>query len=152
MSSASMIPKSFRMAILAALLAMPAFATAQDNTPERTVQARAAIDAAAWEEIEPGLSLLRASSSGNLTITAFKVDEKLFRFDVAVQEKPDGERVDTFGPRGEALVAVNGGFLASGKAARGSIRWACCASRARRARRDGKAPAASFSLAMNASR
>jgi len=112
----TVLRETFRIALL---MALPAVAAAQENAPQRTQEARAAIAAAAWEEIEPGLSMLRASSPANLTITAFKVDEKLFRFDVAVQEKPDGERVDTFGPRADALVAVNGGFFGERESGRG---------------------------------
>ena len=127
MSPASIpISKSFRMAMLAALLAIPAAAAAQDApesgppiAPERTQDARAAIDAAAWQEIEPGLSLLRATSAGGLVITAFKIDQAKFRFDIAVQEKPDGERVDTFGPRAEAVVAANGGFFGERETGKG---------------------------------
>jgi exopolysaccharide biosynthesis protein len=122
----TLICNRLRVAMLAALLAMPALAAAQDVpeiapeiAPERTQDARAAIDAAAWQVLEPGLSLLRATSAGGLVITAFKIDQARFRFDIAVQEKPDGERVDVFGPRAEAVLASNGGFFGEQETGKG---------------------------------
>ncbi len=82
----------------------------QAETPQRTTEARIAIEAAGWQEVEPGLLLLRASTGG-LAVTAFQIDQEKFAFGVAVQESPDGERVDALGPRGGALIAVNGGFF-----------------------------------------
>jgi hypothetical protein len=102
-----------------AVLAMPGAVAAQESAPQRTIDARTALEKAVWEEIDAGLSLMRAGMPGGLVITAFKVDQKLFRFDIAVQEKPDGERVDTFGPRGDALVAVNGGFFGERESGKG---------------------------------
>jgi hypothetical protein len=115
----TIIRKTFGLVLLATFLGAACHAQAQENAPERTSEARAAIEAVTWEEIEPGLSLLRTSNAGGLVITAFKIDQKKFRFDIAVQEKPDGERVDTFGPRGDALVAVNGGFFGERESGKG---------------------------------
>jgi hypothetical protein len=97
--------------MLAALCACaPAFAVEGETAPERTVQAVDAIADAAWEEVEPGLSLLRARMAG-LDLTAFRIDQNKFAFAVALQEDPDGERVDVMGPRAGAMIAVNGGFF-----------------------------------------
>ena len=79
--------------------------------PVRTLDARAALEAANWQVLQPGLSLLRTRSAGGIELSAFQVDQSKLRFEIAVQSVPDGERVEDFGRRANAVLAVNGGFF-----------------------------------------
>jgi exopolysaccharide biosynthesis protein len=100
------------MASLTVLSASPAaFSQEVPETPMRTAELAAAIAGARFEEMEPGLSVLSARSRLGTALVAFRIDQQRFRFAVAVQDDPDGERVDVFAQRSGAVLAVNGGFF-----------------------------------------
>jgi hypothetical protein len=99
-----------------ASLAMPsaapsAFSQEVPQAPMRTAELAVAVEAARFEEVEPGLSLLSARSRLGTVLAVFRIDQGQFRFALAVQDNPDGERVDSFVRRSGAVLAVNGGFF-----------------------------------------
>lgn len=90
------------------------YASAQNGAPgrpDRIDGAVAAIEAADWARLEPGLAVKRVVVRDGPSLTAFRIDQRRFRFEIAVQSGPDGERVDSFGPRTGGVLAVNGGFF-----------------------------------------
>lgn len=101
------------VAVVAVLLAGCGFspARAEDGVPEQISGAIEALEAADWSDLEPGLAVKRIALRDGLAITAFRIDQGRFRFDIVEQSGPDGERVDSFGPRSNAVLAVNGGFF-----------------------------------------
>ena len=101
-------------AIFLAAMLIAAPAGAQESlaiSPARTLDARAELQAANWQVLEPGLSLLHGRSAGGIEFSAFQIDQSKLRFELAVQSVPDGERVEDFGRRANAVLAVNGGFF-----------------------------------------
>jgi hypothetical protein len=96
---------------LLALLAPAGNAQEVDPAPQRALAIRAALALAQWEELKPGLAVLSAAVSPGPRITTFRVSPRNFRFAIASQDNPDGERVGAFAERGKAVVAVNGGFF-----------------------------------------
>jgi hypothetical protein len=89
---------------------------AQELAPPRTVEAREALAAGPWRDIEDGLAVLQAITPGGATLTAFRIAPERFAFAFATQAQAKGERVDVFGPREGAAIAVNGGFFAEQQA------------------------------------
>jgi hypothetical protein len=81
------------------------------DAPSRSREMARVMEAASFVEIEPGLAVLAAKDLTGTAIFAFRIDQDRFRFDLALQEVPDGERVDVLGPRAGAVFAVNGGFF-----------------------------------------
>lgn len=98
--------------LVLALLALPtsAFSQEAENAPPRSLVAMQALMAAEFDLLEPGLELMRASGGGIL-LTVLRIDQRKFRFGIETQTSPDGERVDAFGRRADAVIAVNGGFF-----------------------------------------
>ncbi|GIL00958.1 MAG: hypothetical protein BroJett030_08570 [Alphaproteobacteria bacterium] len=104
----------WRLLILAACLtlgAVPLRAEAPDPAPPRAAEAKDALRAAAWEELETGLLVLRAASGRGLEMTALRIAPDRFSLSLALQREPRGERVETIGPREDAVIAINGGFF-----------------------------------------
>jgi hypothetical protein len=93
------------------LAAPPGFSQETPETPLRTAELATAIEGARFEEVEPGLSVLSARSRLGTALSVFRIDQERFRFAVAVQDNPDGERVEAFAGRSGAVLAVNGGFF-----------------------------------------
>jgi hypothetical protein len=89
---------------------LPSRSLTQENVPARAALAAAALRAADWKAFEPGLDLLRAETNGAL-LTAIRIDLARFRLDLAMQDDPDGERVEALGQRHGAVLAINGGFF-----------------------------------------
>ncbi len=109
--------RTFGMAVIIALalpmilVAPPGLSQETPEIPMRTAELAFAIAGARFEEIEPGLSVLTARSRLGTALYVFRIDQRRFRFAVAVQDNPDGERVDAFAQRSDAILAVNGGFF-----------------------------------------
>ena len=82
-----------------------------DEAPQRTSVVREALESAAWEETEEGYFLIQARSESGQSIIAFRIPPDHFTFAITVQSEPKGERVEDFGDRTGALVAINGGFF-----------------------------------------
>jgi hypothetical protein len=106
------------LSMAAAFAALPlllatrtAFPQDVSQTPMRTAELAAAVAGSRFEELEPGLSVLSARSRFGTALSVFRIDQERFRFAIAVQESPDGERVDAFAGRSGAVLAVNGGFF-----------------------------------------
>jgi hypothetical protein len=93
------------------LAAPPGFSQETPEIPMRTAELALAIEGARFEEIEPGFSVLSARSRLGTTLSVFRIDRNRFRLAVAMQDNPDGERVDAFAQRSGAILAVNGGFF-----------------------------------------
>ncbi len=87
-----------------------AHSQALDAVPPRTDVALGLLQAASFSELQPGLDVLTVKTV-SLSLTVFRIDQRRFRFDIAAQLEPDGERVDAFGIRAGAVLAVNGGFF-----------------------------------------
>ncbi len=92
-------------------MALAAHAQKVETVPARTLVAIAALETAKFEEVQPGLTVLRVEGDGRLILTAFRIDQKKFRLSPIVQTNPDGESVDAFGKREKAVLAINGGFF-----------------------------------------
>ena len=57
--------------------------------------------------------MLRATTETGLVLTAHEIQQKHFRFSIALQSDPGGERVGSAGNDRAAIMAVNGGFFAT---------------------------------------
>lgn len=79
--------------------------------PANTAAMAAACERSEWRELEPGLSVLTALGDNGAAITAVRIDQNRFGLALAVQQDTDGERVDKFGQRHDAVAAINGGFF-----------------------------------------
>lgn len=106
------ITRMLAAAAILPLLIWPAHAQNAEQAPRLAIEARKALAAERWREIEPGLSVMLAMADTGLTMTAFRISPDRFRLDVAVQKEATGERVEVVGPREGAVIAVNGGFFA----------------------------------------
>jgi len=104
------------MAFILVALMFGGPAAAQELAPPRTAEARQALAASPWRKLEDGLSLLQATTQGGATLTALRIAPDRFAFAIATQAQAKGERVDVFGPREGAVIAVNGGFFAEQQA------------------------------------
>ncbi len=83
--------------------------------PPRSAKTLKALQAADWQEMEPGLRVLRISGDSNLIMTAFGIDPGRFSFSVELQNNPEGERITSVGERLNPVLAVNAGFFAIGE-------------------------------------
>lgn len=99
------------LAFVVAAQAVAATAEEGETVPARTVLAREALAQADWEVLEEGLSVTRVMTASGLALTALRISTGRFRFGLAVQARAQGERVEAYGERAEAVVAVNGGFF-----------------------------------------
>ncbi|MCB1461045.1 MAG: phosphodiester glycosidase family protein [Nitratireductor sp.] len=95
------------------LIAAPAASPAQtkEDVPARTIGVRTALEKAEWVETGQGLQVLQARSEAGQSITAFRISPDHFAFALAIQQEAKGERVDVFGNREGAVIAINGGFF-----------------------------------------
>lgn len=99
-----------RWLLLCALVLAPLLALAEE-VPPRTADMAQALAGEQWSQLAPGLDFIRADSKSGTRVTAFEVSANDFSIRIAVQADPDGERVDAFGGRDDALLAINGGFF-----------------------------------------
>ncbi|MCG6858321.1 MAG: phosphodiester glycosidase family protein [Salaquimonas sp.] len=88
-----------------------ALAAGAGEAPERSVAAHQALEAAQWEETEEGFEVMRARTGAGASLVALRIPPERFVFAIAVQTGDKGERVDAFGEREGALIAINGGFF-----------------------------------------
>ncbi len=101
----------FAIAFLAAAAAPVGLAAQEtDVAPLRTSEFAAAVREAAWQELEPGLWVLKAQADA-ATLTAFRIADANFSLEVAAQAELKGEFVEAIGARAGAVIAVNGGFF-----------------------------------------
>ena len=81
------------------------------DVPARTLETVKELKAASWQELEPGLRVLRISPRAGQVVTAFGISPERFVFSIALQNRPEGERVSSAGERTGAVIAVNAGFF-----------------------------------------
>ena len=99
-----------RWLLLCALLLAPQVSRAEE-APQLTAELAAALSAQSWSQLADGLRIIRAGSPAGTRITALEVSPDHFSLRIAVQHGNDGERVDAFGEREGAVLAINGGFF-----------------------------------------
>lgn len=102
-----------RLLLCAFLLFWPPapLAAAAEEVPQRSVDMAEALSGAQWSEYAPGLDFITAASRSGAEITAFSISAEQYSLRIAVQQRPDGERVDSFGARENGVLAINGGFF-----------------------------------------
>ncbi|MCB1460554.1 MAG: phosphodiester glycosidase family protein [Nitratireductor sp.] len=107
-----------RQTLSRALVALPlafspmaALAQESDPAPERTLDVREALAALPWQVLEDGLELKEAISQRGIRLRVFRISVKRFALEIVLQNDALGERVEAFGERSGAVLAVNGGFF-----------------------------------------
>ena len=130
-----------RWLLLCALVLAPLLALAEE-VPPRTADMAQALAGEEWSQLAPGLDFIRADSKSGTRVTAFEVSANDFAIRIAVQADPDGERVDAFGERDDALLAIMAVSLAKRSRARVSIRSGCCVPASETCHRLGRRPVA----------
>jgi hypothetical protein len=106
-----MVLRLFVIVLAMAWRVAPGTALAEVAVPERTLAAVRLLQSGKFEQTRPGLDVLHATGNEGLALTALRIDPMRLRLRVAEQRNPDGERVDAFGEREGAALAVNGGFF-----------------------------------------
>lgn len=113
----TIIKLKIRAAIcLAVLVNVFTFTNAQsqsaDGAPAQTQSIVSALEYVEWHEIEEGLKSLSISTPLGIRLHAFKISPDKFTFSVEQQANMQGETVEEFATRTDALIAINGGFFA----------------------------------------
>lgn len=78
--------------------------------PERSRMVAEVLAQSEWQSEGPGLDLIDLKA-GSVGVTALRIDPSIYSFSLSIQSGADGERVDSFGNRNEADIAINGGFF-----------------------------------------
>ncbi|MGI9400244.1 MAG: phosphodiester glycosidase family protein [Rhizobiaceae bacterium] len=78
--------------------------------PERSRMVVEALQNSEWKPLKSGMDGMEVQA-GSVSLMALRIDPSKFAFSLMVQSGPDGERVENFGERSNAVVAINGGFF-----------------------------------------
>ena len=105
---------------LAALLCMilvitiSASARAQEGSPPvKASEVVNSLNASQWQELENGLSVIRATTADGIMMTAFSMSQENFTFSIELQNDKTGSHVKQIGEQEGAVIAANAGFFAS---------------------------------------
>jgi|GEM_PF-1939913 len=82
-----------------------------NNAPPQTQSIVSALEYVDWKDIEKGLETLSVSTPLGIRLHAFRISPEHFVFSIAQQAKINGEYVEEYATRLDAVIAVNGGFF-----------------------------------------
>ena len=71
------------------------------------------LNASQWQELENGLSVIRATTADGIVMTAFSISQENFTFSIELQSDKTGSHVKQIGEQEGAVIAANAGFFAS---------------------------------------
>lgn len=108
----------FLALVCAGLSAEQVPAQSLSQVPARTLEAVNALQENAWRQLAQGLDVLEVSTALGTRLTALRIDNSRYRFDVVQQQEESGERARSVVRRLDAVLAVNGGFFASSASGR----------------------------------